>query len=78
MIEQQAVDRIAEMAQELRQERNALKLLNGELLEELQSMVRIVKAFGYTTQLGTTQKERLERAANLIARLTPAANRVTP
>lgn len=39
------------------------------LLETLAGMTRIVEAFSYTTQLGKTQRERLNAAKAIIAQL---------
>lgn len=39
-----------------------------ELLEALQDITRILEAFSYTTQLGNTQKLRLDKAKAAIAK----------
>lgn len=39
-----------------------------DLLSSLEEVTRILEAFSYTTQLGKSQRERLERAKALIAK----------
>lgn len=50
----------------------ALRSHRDELLEALQSTLRIVEALSYHTQLGRTQRERLDKSKALAARLTGA------
>lgn len=50
----------------------ALRSQRDELLEALQSTLRIVEALSYHTQLGRSQRERLDKAKALSAQLTAA------
>lgn len=40
-----------------------------DLLDALKGLARIVEAFSYTTQLGKTQRERLETARAILKRI---------
>ena len=41
----------------------------NEAIEALEGMARIVEAFGYAAQLGRSQRERLNKARALVARI---------
>ncbi|QEL19297.1 hypothetical protein [Limnoglobus roseus] len=54
------------------EQRSVIRLLEmaPAMLESLQELTRIIEAFTYTTQLGRTQKKRLDRAKAAIAKAT--------
>lgn len=80
MTSQQLIDEINALRSQLGEEKaahahtHAAMIRAGrqrdELLEYLQSTLRIVEALSYHTQLGHSQRERLDKAKALVGKLT--------